>query len=170
MQHKAPVARLNGPNGHLGVVIAHDFAETYGGAERILAAVAALFPEAPVWAIAGRRAVGERMGVDDRFHTVLPESEALLRHYRVLAPVYPAVVRLRPLPAADLLLTSSYAFAHGFRTRNHAPQVCYCYSPLRFLWSMTDEYAAASHEDQSWVPNWRPAAASSSSFDASVFT
>jgi glycosyltransferase involved in cell wall biosynthesis len=51
------------------------------------------------------------------------------------------VVRARPLPEADVLLTSSYAFAHGFRTRNRAPQVCFCYSPLRFLWSMTGDYA-----------------------------
>ncbi len=128
------------PLGRPSVVIAHDFAETYGGAERILAAVAAAFPDAPVWAIAGRQRVAERMGVADRFHTILPENDALLHHYRMLAPFYPSIVRQRRLPAADLLLTSSYAFAHGFRTRNAAPQVCYCYSPLRFVWSMTDEY------------------------------
>ncbi|MFL5420121.1 MAG: glycosyltransferase, partial [Myxococcales bacterium] len=39
-----------------------------------------------------------------------------------------------------ILITSSYAFAHGFRTENDAPQLCYCYSPLRFAWSMTSEY------------------------------
>ncbi len=50
------------------------------------------------------------------------------------------------LPEADVLLTSSYAFAHAFRTRNEAPHLCYCYSPLRFAWSMTDEYA-----DELWM-------------------
>ena len=123
------------------MVIAHDFAETYGGAERILAAAAEVFPDAPVWTIAGRASVAERMGLAGRFHTVLPENDALLRNYRALAPLYPAIVRARRLPAADVLLTSSYAFAHAFRTRNGAPQVCYCYSPLRFVWSMTEEYA-----------------------------
>ena len=123
------------------VTIIHDFVETYGGAERIIAAAAAVLPDAPFWAIAGRRSVGERMGVGDRFHTVLPESEAFLRHYRALAPAYPVLARLRRLPSADVLLSSSYAFAHHFRTANDAPHVCYCYSPLRFAWSMTDEYA-----------------------------
>jgi glycosyltransferase involved in cell wall biosynthesis len=123
------------------VVIAHDFAETYGGAERIIAAAAARLPDAPFWVIAGRQSVADRMGVGDRFHTVLPESEALFRHYRLLAPAYQGAVRARRLPEADVLLTSSYAFAHGFRTKNRAPQVCFCYSPLRFLWSMTDDYA-----------------------------
>jgi len=131
---------LESPGALPTVLIAHDFAETYGGAERIIATAAAVLPGTPLWAIAGRQSVAERMGVGDRFHTVLPRSETLLRHYRRLAPAYPAIVRLRPLPDADVLLTSSYAFAHGFRTRNRAPQVCYCYSPLRFLWSMTGEY------------------------------
>ena len=122
------------------VVIAHDFAETYGGAERILAAMAEEFPDAPVWAILGRPEVAERMGVGDRFHSVLTPRPALLRGYRALTPLYPSLVRRRRLPAADVLLTSSYAFAHGFTTENDAPQVCYCYSPLRFAWSMTEAY------------------------------
>jgi glycosyltransferase involved in cell wall biosynthesis len=128
------------------VLIAHDFAETYGGAERIAATLASAFPDAPFWTILGRRSVAERMGVGDRFHTLLPERPRLLRHYRSLAPAYPLLVRSRPLPKADLLLTSSYAFAHGFRTRNRAPQVCYCYSPLRFAWSMTEGYG------ERWAP------------------
>jgi glycosyltransferase involved in cell wall biosynthesis len=122
------------------VVIAHDFTAVYGGAERIVAAIAEVLPDAPFWTILGRRSVAERMGVADRFRTVLPERARLLRNLQLLAPIYPAVVRARRLPAADVLLTSSYAFAHGFRTENDAPQVCYCYSPLRFAWSMTEAY------------------------------
>jgi glycosyltransferase involved in cell wall biosynthesis len=122
------------------VVIGHDFAETYGGAERTIAAAAELYADAPLWTILGRRSVGERMGVGDRFHTLLPEWGPLLRHYRLLAPLFPAIVGSRRLPEADVLLTSSYAFAHGMRTKNDAPQVCFCHSPLRFAWSMTEEY------------------------------
>jgi glycosyltransferase involved in cell wall biosynthesis len=45
-----------------------------------------------------------------------------------------------------VLLTSSYAFAHRVRTENNAPQVCFCHSPLRFAWTMTDRYRSA------WAP------------------
>jgi glycosyltransferase involved in cell wall biosynthesis len=121
-------------------VIAHDFTEVYGGAERVTAAIAAALPDAPFWSILGKRAVAERMRVADRSRAILPERELLLRHFRLLTPAYPALVRARPLPAADVLVTSSYAFAHGFRTRNSAPQLCYCHSPLRFAWSMTEAY------------------------------
>lgn len=78
----------------------------------------------------------------DRQRSLLPPWERLFRHYRLLTPAYPALLAARRLPEADLLVTSSYAFAHHFRTRNDAPQLCYCYSPLRFAWSMTGDYAA----------------------------
>lgn len=128
------------PAGEPEVVIAHDFAETYGGAERVLAVIAERYRSAEVWAILARREVAERMDVGDRMRTLLPSSAPLMRHYRALAPAYPALVRARRLPAADVLVTSSYAFASGFQTTNGAPQLCYCHSPLRFAWSMTGEY------------------------------
>ena len=52
-----------------------------------------------------------RMGVDDRFHAVLPARRALIRGYRALGPTYPAVIKANPLPEADLLVTSSFAVA-----------------------------------------------------------
>jgi glycosyltransferase involved in cell wall biosynthesis len=128
------------------VVIAHDFMETYGGAERVTQQLAALYPDAPVYAILGRQEVADRMGVGDRFQSLLKPREPLLRHYRALAPVFPRYLDLRRLPEADVLLTSSYAFAHRLRTVNDAPQVCYLHSPLRFAWSMTDSY------QQKWGP------------------
>jgi glycosyltransferase involved in cell wall biosynthesis len=81
------------------------------------------------------------MGVEARFRSLLPPRATLLRHYRGLAPLYPALVRAVKLPAADILITSSYAFAHGFQTENEAPQLCYCHSPLRFAWMMAADYA-----------------------------
>ncbi len=122
------------------VIIAHDNLWWYGGAERIAATIAAAFPEAPFWTILGRWDVAERMGIAARTRMLLPESRPVLAAYRALTPFYPALLHVRRLPAADVLLTSSFAFANRFRTRNDAPQVCYCYSPLRFAWSMTSQY------------------------------
>ncbi len=135
--------------------------EVYGGAERVTAEMARAFPDAPVVAIAGRSSVAARMGIAERFRSLLPPSPSVLRHYRLLTPVYPVLACFRRLPEADVLLTSSYAFAHHLQTRNHAPQICYCHSPLRFAWSMTDSYRAE------WAPSW-PAARAFSLLAASL--
>jgi len=122
------------------VIITHDFMETYGGAERVTAEMAIAFPEAPVVAILGRRDVAVRMGVEDRFRSLLPARDALLAHYRYLTPVLGAYSDRVRLQEADVVLSSSYAFAHRLRSRNDAPRVCYCHSALRFAWSMTESY------------------------------
>jgi glycosyltransferase involved in cell wall biosynthesis len=141
----------------LRVAIAHDFMETYGGAERVTAEIAAAFPQARVYAILGRDDVAERMGVGDRWRPLLrARNEHLFRNYRKLAPFFPRFVDGVELPEADVLVSSSYAFAHRLRTENHAPHVCYLHSPLRFAWSMTESYRDV------WAPGGLRAAA----FDA----
>jgi glycosyltransferase involved in cell wall biosynthesis len=124
------------------VVITHDFYETFGGAERVTAEIAAAFPDAPVYAILGRSSVARRMGIEDRVRPLLPEYERLLRHYRFMAPAYPPLVRSAKLPEADLIVSSTYAYAHGFRTPNRAPMLCYCHGPFRHLYSQQEQYAS----------------------------
>jgi glycosyltransferase involved in cell wall biosynthesis len=112
--------------------------------------MAIAFPDAPVVAILGRPAVAARMGVADRLRTVLPARPALYRRYRLLTPVLGALVDRVRLDAADVVLSSSYAFAHRFGTINDAARVCYCHSPLRFAWTMTESYR------RTWAPSaWR---------------
>ena len=112
--------------------------ETYGGAERVTAELARAFPDAPVYALLGRASVARRMGVADRFHSVLPARPSLFDHYRLLTPILPRLADNAQIEPADVLLSSSYAFAHRL---GEAPvRVCYCHSPLRFAWSMTEDY------------------------------
>lgn len=94
-----------------------------------------------MYGILGRRAVAERMGIADRVVTLLPERDALLRRYRQLAPLYQPLVRSCRLPAADVVVASSYAYAHGLQTVNGAPVVCYCHGPFRHLWTQHSAYA-----------------------------
>jgi len=122
------------------VIITHDFMETYGGAERVTAEMAEAFPDAPVYALLGRRSVAARMGVADRFVSLVPPRERVLRGYRLATPAWGAFADRVRLPKADAVLSSSYAFAHRLRTVNDAPIVCYCHGPLRFAWSMTQPY------------------------------
>lgn len=128
------------PNQGARVTIVHDFMEIYGGAERVTAEMARAFPNAPVVAILGRDEVAERMQIADRFTSMLRPRPALLRHYRLLTPVLGACVDASRLPETDVVLSSSYAFAHRLRSAGDAPRVCYCHSPLRFAWSMTESY------------------------------
>jgi glycosyltransferase involved in cell wall biosynthesis len=54
--------------------------------------------------------------------------------WRVLLPLMPSYFRNLPLDDYDLLLSSSHACALHARPRPGAPHVCYCHTPMRYLW------------------------------------
>ena len=122
------------------VVITHDFMETYGGAERLTEEMALAFPDAPVVTLLARDSVVERMGLQGRVRAIGPSREWMYEHYRLLAPLWGPIADVSRLPEADVVLSSSYAYAHRLRPKEAAPVVCYCHSPLRFAWSMTEDY------------------------------
>lgn len=128
------------PEGELRVVITYDFMDTWAGAERVTREMARAFPRAPVVAIMALPWAARRMEVEHRLQTLLRPRARLARHYRLLAPAFPWLVDRTPVEETDVVLSSSYAFAHRLRSRNDAPRVCFCHSPLRFAWSMTDDY------------------------------
>lgn len=128
------------------VVITHDFMETYGGAERLTQEMAEAFPDAPVVTLLARDSVVERMGLTGRVRAVGPSREWMYRHYRLLAPAWGPIADTIRLPQCDVVLSSSYAYAHRMRPPEAAPVVCYCHSPLRFAWSMTEDYRSR------WAP------------------
>jgi len=105
------------------------------GAERTFAAIAELYPAAPIFTL-----LYDEHGTNERFAGRAITTSPLQRlnvhqsTFRRLLPLYPlAVDRLR-LPPCDLVLSSSSAFAHGVRAPQGAVHVCYCYTPFRYAW------------------------------------
>jgi glycosyltransferase involved in cell wall biosynthesis len=44
----------------------------------------------------------------------------------------------------DLIMSSSYAVAKGVLTSSDQLHICYCHSPMRYIWDLTFEYLEAS--------------------------
>ncbi len=120
------------------MLIVHDYAYEFGGAERVTAALACAFPQARLLAVGGNDHVFERMGVLERVETVLARGR-FERSYRSLAPLMPRLVRRT---VDDVVVSSSYAFAH--HVRSTTLHVEYCHSPVRQLWIAEERYRETS--------------------------
>lgn len=118
------------------VALVHDCIVHVGGAERVLQNLHAVFPEAPVYTLVCDWSVVREMlpGVEVRasFAQRLPGAA---RFFRAYFPLYPMAVEAFDLSAFDLVLSSSFAFAKGVLLPASACHICYCYTPLRYLWS-----------------------------------
>lgn len=118
----------------------------YGGAERVLEAAHALFPEAPVYTSMYDPAAMPRAyrhwDIRVSFMDRLPWVH---RRHQFFLPLYRYAFESFDLRGYDVVVSITSAFAHGVRTAP-ARHLCYCLTPARFLWQY-DEYVA--HESVS---------------------
>ena len=123
------------------IALVHDYLNQYGGAERVLESFHGLYPDAPVYtsiyAPEQMPAQYREWKIEVSFMQNLP---FIHRHHQPYVLLYPrAFDRLR-LEGFDLVLSSSSAFAKGVRAPIGVPHICYCHSPMRFVWNF-ERYA-----------------------------
>jgi glycosyltransferase involved in cell wall biosynthesis len=118
------------------LAIVHDYLIQMGGAERVVAAMAEAFPEAPIYTSVTDHdhLLPEFLGKDIRNNWInrLPGSR---RHFKKLFPLYPFAFRSMSRVDADIVWISSSGFAKWIRVADSAKTICYCYTPPRFFWS-----------------------------------
>jgi glycosyltransferase involved in cell wall biosynthesis len=119
------------------VAIVHDYLTQRGGAERVVLAMAAAFPGAPIYtSLYAPEATFPGFADLDVRTLPLNRVGVLRHHHRLGLPVFaPAFSRLRV--TADVVICSSTGWAHGTRVTGRS--VVYCHSPARWLWAK-DQY------------------------------
>jgi glycosyltransferase involved in cell wall biosynthesis len=128
--HPAAVSPLSGR-----ISLAHDYLLVMRGAERTFAAIADIYPHAPIFTL-----LHDEDGTNGRFAGRSITTSPLQRFgidqsaFRRLLPLYPLAIERLKLPQSDVVLSSSSAFAHGIPVPDGAVHVCYCYTPFRYAW------------------------------------
>lgn len=121
------------------IALVHDYFVQMGGAERVAEAMHDSFPSAPVYTTVAlpKGLPGGLRTADIRTSPMqhLPSIERRFRHYFML---YPFAVENFDLSQYDLIFSSSSGYAKGVRRRRNAIHVCYCHTPMRWVWRYDD--------------------------------
>ncbi len=117
------------------IAIIHDFLNQYGGAEKVVEVLNELFPEAPIYTIIYDRDIMpanfEKMDIRTSYMQKIP---GISKHFKKYLLFYPKAVESFNLKEYDLVISSSSSFAKGAITNQNTCHVCYCYTPMRFVW------------------------------------
>ncbi|MBN3032686.1 MAG: glycosyltransferase [Candidatus Saganbacteria bacterium] len=117
------------------LAIVHDFLVQFGGAERCVAALHELYPEAPVYtALYDESRLPETFRLMDIRTSFLQRLPLPARWFKAYFMLYPLAFERFDLAEYDVILSSSSSYAKGIRTRPGQLHICYCYTPPRFLW------------------------------------
>jgi glycosyltransferase involved in cell wall biosynthesis len=111
------------------------------GGERVLESLASLCPDADLYTLV--HVAGSTSARIDalRIHaSPLSRLPGAARHYRKLLPLFPwAAARMRLAPC-DIVVSTSHAFAKGMHAPPGVPHLCYCFTPMRYIWDQKDAY------------------------------
>lgn len=138
--HEFPKTRLTS-----NTVLVHDWLTGMRGGERVLEILCNGFPEAPVHTlIHNSESVSDVINQHPVQTSFLQSIPGIYKHYRCLLPLFPAAIRSMPVPEADLMISSSHCVAkshpHSIKTRH----LCYCFTPMRYVWQPRSEYFFAN--------------------------
>jgi glycosyltransferase involved in cell wall biosynthesis len=111
------------------------------GGEKCVEALCEVFPDATLFALLHNKGsvspVIERMPIRTSWIQHLPFAA---EHYRHYLPLFPAAVRSFNMRGYDLVISSHHCVAKGVVTDPQTLHVCYCYTPMRYIWTQYDEY------------------------------
>lgn len=122
----------------------HDWLSKFAGAEVVLSAMEEVLV-APIYTLFYTNRCAAKIGVSNSsIHpSFLQSIPAIDRNYKNFLPLYPLAVRNFDLSQYDLVISSSHSAAKGFRKRERQMHICYCHTPMRYVWDLYDDYKNA---------------------------
>jgi glycosyltransferase involved in cell wall biosynthesis len=130
-------AQLSNPR----VAIVHYWFVGRAGGERVVEALADVFPQADLFSLVADRStlapILQNRKLQTSFLQRVPGAMKFHRHFLFLQPLALEQFDLRDY---DLVISSESGPAKGVITSSKTCHICYCHSPMRYIWEMYPEY------------------------------
>lgn len=121
---------------NLRVALVHDYLNQYGGAERVLEELHGLFPSAPVYTSMywpeKMSATIRSLDIRTSFMQRLP---LVTRNHQPFLLLYPLAFESFDFSGFDVVISNSSAFCKGIVTAPGTLHICYCLTPMRWVWN-----------------------------------
>jgi glycosyltransferase involved in cell wall biosynthesis len=117
------------------VAVVHDWLTIPGGSEQVVMELLEMFPSAVLYTSIYEATAWPPIITDRPIHSsFLQRVPGATRHYPKLLPLMTRAFRAFDLSGYDLVLSSSHACAKNVRVPAGTLHVCYCHTPMRYVW------------------------------------
>ena len=111
------------------------------GGERVLEHLLDFAPRAPIYTLFHfEGSVSEKIESHPVITSQLQHAPGSRKHYRRLLPLFPTAIDDFDFSSYDVILSTSHCVAKGARRVGQAYHVCYCHTPMRYIWDQEREY------------------------------
>ena len=144
------------------VAVIHDWLTGMRGGEAVLEGILEVLPQAEIFTLFHYPGSVSRAIESRTIHTSELQGLATrVGDYRRLLPLFPRAARRWDFSGYDLLVSSSHCVAKGVAAKGK-PHLCYCHTPMRYIWDRFDDYfprsrplqRAAAMSIAPWLRRW----------------
>ena len=124
--------------------VVHEWLTDWGGSEDVTRAILACLPQARLFATIDflSRQDRARLGAPEISTTFLQRAPGARKRFWNYLPLTPLAVETHDLREAQVIVSSSHAFAKGVLTTAEQLHVSYVHSPMRYAWDLHHQYLA----------------------------
>lgn len=123
------------------VAIIHYWLVTMRGGERVLERLLHLFPQADIYThVYDPQAVSDVIRAAEVKTTFIQRMPRATKNYKSYLPLMPFALEEIDLSGYDLVISSESGPAKGVIAPPDAAHICYCHSPMRYLWDHYFQY------------------------------
>jgi glycosyltransferase involved in cell wall biosynthesis len=127
------------------VAIIHYWLVGMRGGEKVIESLCEMYPQADIFThVYVPEMVSERIRqhrITTTFINALPRAS---RMYKTYLPLMPLALEQLNLNGYDLIISSESGPAKGIVPPSDAVHVCYCHTPMRYIWNMYHEYRSSA--------------------------
>jgi glycosyltransferase involved in cell wall biosynthesis len=129
----------------MNTAIIHEWLVTLAGAESVLQSIYKLYP-GKIYTLFhnAQEITGASFSGAEIQSSMLQRLPFGKKRHRAFLPLYPMAIEQFDLRDHKLIISSSYAVAKGVLTSSDQLHICYCHSPMRYIWDLTFQYLEAS--------------------------
>ncbi len=122
------------------IAFVHEYLNQFGGAERMLQVLSAIFPNAPIYTLIYDRDLTGHIFDDKLIVTSFLQNLPLTKnHHRLFPLLMPIAIEQFDFSEYDVVISISASFAKGIITKPKTRHICYCLTPPRFLWDSSQK-------------------------------
>jgi len=137
------------------VALVHDDLVQWGGAERVLAALSEIFPDAPIYTLVydeSNQLLARNFQNKKIITSFIQKIPGWKSVFKALLPLHPIAFEQFDFSEFDLVISQTTRFAKAIITQPQTKHICYCHTPPRFLWHFSGEGRKGSIEPLlSWL-------------------
>jgi glycosyltransferase involved in cell wall biosynthesis len=143
------------------IAIVHDWLVNFGGAERVVQQLLALYPDADIYTLVYDKKKMDKYFPSNKVHvSSLQRLPFATRIYTKLLKFMPHAFEEFDFSKYDLVIASSSSCAKGVITPPSVPLIAYIHSPMRYAWDLYPQYLKNSnpvtrHFMKKWMPSIR---------------